>query len=325
MTIARPSRGAFFMHLSRCVCLSSVASLLLALCTGGIAGHSAELAAASPEAPRPIAAALLEREPRLPSRGPDRQPPVPAAVTQEPANHPLQPAEPPTQVPVLLYHDLVPGARGGNGTTVDLAEFASQMAWLAENGYNPVSSADLLAWLQGKGQLPPRPVQIHFDDGYRSNYELALPLMQKHGMRGVLFLVSAFADDPGMLSWAEVREMQDAFEIQGHTHAGHDRTDGKPNLIAWSDRQIREDFRGMVRQFTAAGLPAPAAFSYPYGAYDAEVIAALRSEGVALAFTVEHGYVRRTDDPFRLKRLIVWPGLSECQFAALVTGRKGCD
>lgn len=253
------------------------------------------------------------------------------------AEEPLPPAladsplfkVPARQVPVLLYHDLAPEGAAGNGATISVAEFERQMAWLAAHGYTPISSAELLAWLDGKGYLPERPVQIHFDDGYLSNYTHALPIMQKHGMRGVLFLVSAYPDNPdapGMLSWAQVKEMAHAgtFEVQGHTHDGHGRTEGLPHLISWNADQIRSDYRTMAAQLSAAGLPAPTLFAYPFGGYDAETVSALRAEQVRAAFTVQRGYVKQGDDPFLLKRLIVWPGLSECQFAGLVTEKPNC-
>lgn len=236
---------------------------------------------------------------------------------------------PARQVPVLLYHDLAPGATGGNGATIDVAEFERQMAWLATNGYTPVSSAELLAWVEGKGQLPERPVQIHFDDGYLSNYTYALPIMQKHSIRGLLFLVSAFPENPeapGMVSWAQVQEMamSGTFEVHGHTHDGHHRSEGVPRLIGWNADQIRSDYRTMVEQMSAAGLPKPSVFAYPFGGHDEETVSALQAEEVRAAFTVQRGYVQPGDDPFRLKRLIVWPGLSECQFAELVTGAAAC-
>lgn len=273
-----------------------------------------------------------EREPRIPTRSAEvvpARPPAAATGQRPPAIQPRR-SDPPAQIPVLLYHDLAPGARGGNGVTVDVAEFEQQMAWLAQNGYTPVSTADLLAWLHGKGQLPPRPVQIQFDDGYRSNFTYALPIMKKHGMKAALFLVSGFPDELGgdaFVSWAQVKAMaaSGVFEIQGHTHAGHSKTGTVANLVAWDSDRIRADYRTMAERFADAGLPAPRTFAYPFGAHDDETVSALRAEGAEAAFTVQHGYVRRGDDPFRLKRLIVWPGMSGCQFAGLVQAEAACQ
>ncbi|HWI61502.1 MAG TPA: polysaccharide deacetylase family protein [Symbiobacteriaceae bacterium] len=304
--------------------------LCLALLVTGCARPTASPPPRIPEVPVALVDAAPEFEPHVrtapvaEAEKPVPQPP--AASEQKPPV--LQPklVEPPAQIPVLLYHDLAHGAKGGNGATVDVAEFEWQMDWLAQNGFTPVTTAELLAWLQGKGQLPPRPVAIQFDDGYRSNYTHALPIMKKHGMKGVLFLVSGFPGEEGMVTWAQVKEMaaSGSLEIQGHAHAGHGKTGTAANLVAWDTEQIRADYRAMAESFAGAGLAAPVSFAYPFGAHDDETVAALRAEGVRAAFTVNHGYVRRGDDPFRLKRLIVWPGMSTCQFAGLVRGEQTC-
>jgi hypothetical protein len=109
-------------------------------------------------------------------------------------------------------------------------------------------------------------------------------------------------------------------DIQGHTNAAHATVGGEPQLLTWNDRQIQADYDAMLLQFEAAGLARPIALAYPFGRYNETALTAYRQAEVRLAFTVENGYVRPGDDPLRLKRLIVWPGLTRCRFAALVTG-----
>ena len=57
------------------------------------------------------------------------------------------------------------------------------MEYLEYNGYTPLLSADLIDIRAGKEAMPERPVMITFDDGYRSNYDIAYPILQKTGMR----------------------------------------------------------------------------------------------------------------------------------------------
>lgn len=266
------------------------------------------------------------------------QPAPPSPAPAQPAEpirrpHPLPPTQPaqppagsPTMVPVLLYHDLGKVVQGGNGAVVDPADFDWQMAWLQEHGYTPVTPVALADWVAGKGALPDRPVLITFDDGYTSAYTEALPILKRHGMRAVLFLITdAPADAPGngMLTWPQVRSLAQSgvFDIQGHTHAAHDSVDGKPLLLTWTSRQIADDYAAMLKQFAAAGLNPPVALAYPFGRYNQTALTAYKQAGVRLAFTVERGYVHPGDDPLKLKRQIVWPGVTRCQFAALVTGQ----
>lgn len=236
----------------------------------------------------------------------------------------------PLMVPVLVYHDLGRPSIGGNGAVVAPAEFDWQMAWLREHGYTAVTAAALADWVAGTRSLPERPVLITIDDGYASTYTEALPILKQHGMRAVLFLITdgpEGAPGNGMLTWQQVRALAGSgvFEIQGHTHAAHDQAGGVPLLLTWTDRQIQADYDTMIARFTAAGFNSPIALAYPFGRYSERALTVYRQAGVRLGFTVEHGYVRRGDDPLKLKRLIVWPGLSQCQFGALVTGEaKNC-
>lgn len=46
----------------------------------------------------------------------------------------------------------------------------------------------------GSGTLPPRALAITFDDGYADNYEVALPLLKKHGMTATFFVAAGFLD-----------------------------------------------------------------------------------------------------------------------------------
>ena len=59
-----------------------------------------------------------------------------------------------------------------------LAEFAEQIAWL--NGHTRIiSEADLLLALDSGRPLPDRCSMITFDDGYRDNFTLAVPVLER--------------------------------------------------------------------------------------------------------------------------------------------------
>ena len=171
----------------------------------------------------------------------------------------------PRQVPVLLYHDLIPGYHGRNGAVIAVEAFEAQMAWLRENGYTPVTSVELARWVRGEGKLPARPVAIQFDDGYRSNYEHAFPIIARHGMKATIFLVTSSIGHDYLLTPEQIREMAASglIKFQGHTHRGHETADAQPELRTWTESQVRADHRQMQAEFAAAGLAAPATFAYP--------------------------------------------------------------
>ena len=78
--------------------------------------------------------------------------------------------------------------------------------------------------------MPERPVTITFDDGYRSNYDIAHPILQKTGMKAVIALIgkSIRANDNTeanrfFLKWDEAAEMADSglVELASHTYNLH--------------------------------------------------------------------------------------------------------
>ncbi len=100
----------------------------------------------------------------------------------------------PGRLTVLNYHRVVdPQALGPNSdhslVSADTVRFTAQMD-LVRCFFDMIGSGDLLAWLAGKGTLPDRPLLITFDDGYRDNYEAALPVLRNRDLPAVVFVAS---------------------------------------------------------------------------------------------------------------------------------------
>jgi sugar transferase (PEP-CTERM/EpsH1 system associated) len=52
--------------------------------------------------------------------------------------------------------------------------------------------------------LPPRALAVTFDDGYRDNFECALPILKKYGIPATFFVVTGALDGKNRLMWDEV-------------------------------------------------------------------------------------------------------------------------
>lgn len=136
------------------------------------------------------------------------------------------PAKPPAltiKVPILMYHHIAPhpsqsDIRAGlGGNTVKTPDFATQMDYLAQNGYHPIILTDVFNNLYYGLPLPAHPIVISFDDGYADNFTDALPILQRHHFVAEINVISGLIG--GLwLTWDQVRQMAAVgFEIGSHT------------------------------------------------------------------------------------------------------------
>lgn len=196
-------------------------------------------------------------------------------------------------VPILEYHVL--GAAPPDEPYPDLyvtrPDFHKQMNWLDEQGYEAVTLEQVEeAWYHG-ATLPPKPVVISFDDGYRPQFTYALPELRRHGWAGVLNLKAEGSD----LYPSNVEAMIAAgWEVAAHTIHHLDLTE-------LSAAQLKEEVAGsraiLRREY---GVPVKN-FCYPAGRFDATVIAAVKAAGYVGATTEIAGYADR-EHPYELDR-----------------------
>lgn len=106
-------------------------------------------------------------------------------------------------VTVLTYHrigeadsvgDLDPNIVDGRP-----AQFDAQLAFLREH-CSPIDLDQLRGFVRGE-PLPPNPVLITFDDGYRDNHDVAMPILQKHGIRAVFFVTTQNISERRLFWW----------------------------------------------------------------------------------------------------------------------------
>lgn len=217
-------------------------------------------------------------------------------------------------IPVLMYHHLLKNEENSNpsnGMVVPAENFAEQMDYLAVEGYETISLDDLYAYLQGKKNLSTNVLAITFDDGLKSNYIYAYPILKKHGFVATNFIItSRFNDTPSafnpetlqFISKPEGAEMKGVFNLEGHTHRLHAVKEGKAMLVSNSKDFIRQDLTESKKI-----LPQNF-FAYPFGAYDEQAISILKELDYKMAVTTKPGRVQKGDNLFELKRIGIGPG-----------------
>lgn len=205
-------------------------------------------------------------------------------------------------LPILEYHRIGPLTPRLDALTRRLtvapADFAAQMHWLARNGFHAVGARQAYDALELGGRLPPRPVLLTFDDGYRDVLWNAAPVLHGLRMPAVAFVISGRVDgpDPSFLTWPELRRLErDGFAVESHT-VSHADLPALPPARALAELR---DSRAALQ----AHLGRPVDWlSYPFGHEDASVRALARRAGYRAAVTELPGDVQRGADPLELHR-----------------------
>jgi peptidoglycan/xylan/chitin deacetylase (PgdA/CDA1 family) len=205
-------------------------------------------------------------------------------------------------VPILMYHVLAraPAAAAYPQLYVPPNELAAQTSWLSAHGYHAVALHRVFAYWRRAAPLPRKPIVLSFDDGYLSDYSVALPTLRRHRWAGVLNLVVDNVVRGVIRPWQVRRLIAAGWEIGDHTTSHLD-------LTTLDSAQLRDEVAGSRAQLRRLlGKPIDF-FCYPLGRYDRRVIAAVKAAGFRGALSEDAGLARRIE-PFTLARIRIEPG-----------------
>jgi peptidoglycan/xylan/chitin deacetylase (PgdA/CDA1 family) len=107
----------------------------------------------------------------------------------------------------LCYHRTAEPVQNGGlaGALADAtpAQFDQQLAFLAKY-FNFVGVDDIVAFLKDGKKLPPNPVLLSFDDGYRECLTVALPILERHGAKATFFIPTDFIENRRLFWWDRI-------------------------------------------------------------------------------------------------------------------------
>jgi peptidoglycan/xylan/chitin deacetylase (PgdA/CDA1 family) len=213
---------------------------------------------------------------------------------------------------ILTFHSI-----DASGSVISYAPvtFARLLAAVREAGL-PVCDLDtLLAPSTRHG------ITLTFDDGMRSVYTDALPVLREHRVPSHLFLATAavggenrWAAQPEriptfeMLRWHEVEALHAAgVRIESHTHS-------HPDLRTVEDAAIADECERADALIEQRLGRRPAYFAYPYGRHDARTREQVRSRYRG-SVTVELRVLRGSEDRAALPRVDAYYLRSSWTFA----------
>lgn len=149
-----------------------------------------------------------------------------AVATPTPAPTP-KPIDQTAQVVVFGYHRFEKKIHRPD-TEITPEAFEAQMQALKDHNVAVIGMQDFLAWKRGEKAIPAHCAIITIDDGWKTCYEVAWPILKKFGYPITLFIYTEgikggkFGGGAAM-SWEQLAEMRDAgADIQAHSATHQD-------------------------------------------------------------------------------------------------------
>lgn len=213
----------------------------------------------------------------------------------------------------MAFHRIQSGADVSDSLTVDPCTFEGYCQFFKRH-FHVVPLPDLIRRLEA-GQTPNRELAITFDDGYRDNFENALPILERLSLPATFFVVSRWIGSEVVpfwdrklgirhpwMTWEQVRRLRDkGFDIGAHTRTHADLG----TLTACAARDEIAGARADLEQALGAAVES---FAYPFGGPDnitEDNRAAVKDAGFRCCCSGFGGTVRLNTDPFRVPRVPV--------------------
>jgi len=213
------------------------------------------------------------------------------------------------RVPILCYHRFTARERSTSRMEVSAATFEEQLRFLRAQGYSPVPLKDLVSFLSGRSELPPKPVVITIDDGYRSAYTVAFPLLAKYKVPATVFIYTDFVGAGEALTWSQLSEMASSklIDVESHSRTHGDLTKRpRGEGEAAYQRRMKSELDTPRRLLEEKTAQAVRFFAFPYGAASPALLSDLRKDDWQLGLTVIRGGNPSWAEPLLLRREMIF-------------------
>ncbi len=183
-----------------------------------------------------------------------------------------------SKIPILTYHSFGPKPEKKEGSmqlhyriTADM--FDAQMKNLVAKGYQTITFADLVENQVSGKPIPDHAVVLTFDDGWKSQYEYAVPILEKYKLTGTFFIITNSINAQAYMSLDELKDLNSkGFEIAAHTKT-------HPKLVTLDDAKLTEELQGSKKTLEDKLGITVTTIAYPYYGHDERVMKAVQAAG----------------------------------------------
>ncbi|MCX6867418.1 MAG: polysaccharide deacetylase family protein [Verrucomicrobia bacterium] len=218
------------------------------------------------------------------------------------------PVVPPLEVPVipddgvrvavLGYHDFSANLPE-TAMRIRTSKFRKQMETIRQLGITVISLADFVAWKKGDKKIPDQSLLLTFDDGWKSVYTDALPVLREFNYPYTLYLYKNYVDGGGKaLTIPMIQQMVKEGATLGSHSISHPypltvkkfRNKGEDAYDAFLRKEMGESKRFLEAKFATKVTT----YAYPGGYFTPEMLPIGKEFGYTHFFTVLPGKVKRS-------------------------------
>lgn len=235
--------------------------------------------------------------------------------TPEPVVLPTDSSGQPLRIPIFIYHTIKEEDPAHPSKPEDYlippSLLDEQLTYLSEEGYTTVTMKEAVDMLK-RGTTSPtvKPVVLGFDDGWKTQYQNALPLLKKHHAKATFYIFpNPVSKDDRFMTWEQLEEIRDSgMEIASHSYTHPLLSKQTPEMLHHelhdSKALLEEKLKITVTNFAS-----------PFG-YTSDVVREeLVRDGYESGRTTNAGFTHTKDDLMQIDAYLVHKGMKDFVWA----------
>ena len=201
---------------------------------------------------------------------------------------------------VLMYHRFED--QRFPSTSISVKNFRQQIQYLKENKFNILPISDLVLFFNENYDIPEKSVFITIDDGYKSFYEHAFPILKEQKVPFSLFLSTKFVsnqENSDFMNWRMIEELsKNKGEILNHT-------DSHPKLLELQIHKVKKEFELAEKKIKSKIGRLQKVVSYPYGESNLQIQELVKKMGYNIGFSQHSSPIHINENKLALPRFAI--------------------
>lgn len=210
------------------------------------------------------------------------------------------------KIPILTYHSI---DNSGSIISVSPSRFKDHMRFLNEAEISSISLEEIIKCISTGKEFPKKSIAITFDDGFKSVYSDALPVLEEFGFTATIFLVAEKCGEDNQwdrqlkkIPHLNLLNREEIIEMSGKGIAFGSHTLRHPNLSILPMERVAEEITGSKSIIQKLLKKGTLFFAYPYGDESKKIKDIVKKEFHG-ACSNKMGYVTLKSDIYSLPRI----------------------